>query len=271
MMSSDPTDHLLANPLDRQPPHPALSGYYVDESGRRQRLRQWFDAAASDYDRINRVMSLGSGVYYRGSALRRLGVGSGQRLLDVGAGTGVISVLAQALVGPTGLAVALDPSPGMLAQARDNGVRLTVPGVGEQLPFVDDNFDFLTMGYALRHVADLGAAFGEYARVLRPGGRVMLLEITRPGGRLGGALLRFYMGRLIPLVTRWLQRSLHSEILMRYYWDTIDQCVRPEAILASLRAAGFVDVRRDVSFGIFSEYTGRKPDSAADRATINTD
>ena len=269
-MASDKIDHPQASTPGRLAPHPALSDYYVDENGRRQRLRQWFDAAATDYDRINSVMSLGSGVYYRNSALRRLGVGSGQQLLDVGAGTGVISALAQSLVGPDGLAVALDPSPGMLAQARSNGVRLTVPGIGEALPFSGDNFDFLTMGYALRHVADLGAAFAEYARVLRPGGRVMLLEITRPGGRLGRAILRFYMGTLVPLVTRWMQRSLHSETLMRYYWDTIDQCVRPETILASLRAAGFTDVRRDISFGIFSEYTGRKPVSTADRTTTKT-
>jgi len=253
-----------------QPPHPALRGYYDDEPGRRRRLRQWFDGAAQDYDRINAVMSLGSGVRYRDQALRRLGVGAGQRLLDVGAGTGVITALAQQRVGPQGLAVALDPSPGMLGRARDNGVTLTVTGLGERLPFADAGFDALTMGFALRHVADLTLAFAEYARVLRPGGRLLLLEISRPSSRVGRWLLWLYMGVLVPRITRWLQRSTQSETLMRYYWDTIDQCVPPQTILERLSAAGFGDVHRSVWFGIFSEYSAVKAaqgDSGPARST----
>lgn len=241
-----------------QPPHPALRGYYDDEAGRRRRLRQWFDSAAQDYDRINALMSLGSGVRYRDQALRRLGVGPGQRLLDVGAGTGVITALAQRRVGPQGLAVALDPSPGMLARARDNGVILTVTSLGERLPFAEAGFDALTMGFALRHVADLTLAFSEYLRVLRPGGRLLLLEISRPSSRVGRWLLWLYLGVLVPRITRWLQRSAQSETLMRYYWDTIDQCVPPQTILEHLAAAGFDGVQRSVWFGIFSEYSAVK-------------
>lgn len=244
--------------LAHQPPHPALSAYYAEERGRRRRLRRWFDGAAIDYDRINAIMSMGTGARYRKAALHRLGLADGDTLLDVGAGTGVMTRQAQKCVGTAGLAVALDPSPGMLQRARDRGVRLTVPGIGEQLPFTDAAFNVVVMGYALRHVADLGSAFGEYLRVLKPGGRVLLLEITRPAGSLGSALLRIYMGWLVPRLTRWLQRSPLSEELMRYYWETIDRCVRPEVIMDSLRAAGFVEVRRTLFLGIFSEYSATK-------------
>ncbi|MDB5985221.1 MAG: ubiquinone biosynthesis protein UbiE [Nevskia sp.] len=236
-------------------PHPRLTAYYADEPGRLARVRQWFDAAAGDYDRINRLMSFGSGAHYRGDALRRLGVKAGARLLDVGSGTGVIAGLAQKLVGDSGLVVAVDPSSGMLGQARARGVSHIVPGRGESLPFADASFDLLTMGYALRHVADLDAAFREYRRVLRPGGRVLLLEITRPRSAAGTRALRWYMHALVPR----LARSRDAAELMRYYWDTIEQCVAPEVILASLQAAGFAGASRKIAFSIFSEYSAARP------------
>jgi demethylmenaquinone methyltransferase / 2-methoxy-6-polyprenyl-1,4-benzoquinol methylase len=241
------------------PPHPLLGEYYADEAGRLKQVRGWFDASAGDYDRVNRLMSFGSGEFYRAEALRRFGLSAGERLLDAGSGTGVIAALAQDITGPGGLVVALDPSSGMLRQAAARGVRLRVPGRAERLPFADASFDRLTMGYALRHVADLAATFREYARVLRPGGSLLLLEITRPRGRFGLELLRFYMRTLVPLATRWLHQRRETATLMRYYWDTIEYCVPPETILAALRAAGFEQVRRRVELGVFSEYTAVKP------------
>jgi demethylmenaquinone methyltransferase/2-methoxy-6-polyprenyl-1,4-benzoquinol methylase len=243
----------------RLPPHPLLGEYYADEAGRLKQVRRWFDASAGDYDWVNRLMSLGSGEHYRAEALRRFGLGPGERLLDAGAGTGVIAALAQKLAGPEGLVVALDPSSGMLRQAAARGVRHRVPGRAEHLPFADASFDRLTMGYALRHVADLGATFGEYARVLAPGGSLLLLEITCPRGRLGREMLRFYMRTLVPLAARWLRQRRDTATLMRYYWDTIESCVPPETILAALRAAGFEKVQRRAKLGVFSEYTAVKP------------
>jgi len=240
-------------------PHPVLRAWYRDEAGRRRRVDQMFDAAAGHYDWINRMMSLGSGRRYRRDALLRAGLAPGWRHLDVGTGTGVIALLAQDIVGPAGEVVALDPSPGMLDVARRAGVRTLVPGRAESLPFDDSRFDLLTMGYALRHVTDLLATFTEYRRVLRPGGKVLILEVTRPRPSLGYHLLRFYLRTLVPLITRVLRRSRESQALMRYYWDTIEACVPPATILAALEAAGFEQVRRHVVLGIFSEYSGLRP------------
>ncbi|GAC1628396.1 MAG: bifunctional demethylmenaquinone methyltransferase/2-methoxy-6-polyprenyl-1,4-benzoquinol methylase UbiE [Nevskia sp.] len=247
-MNTEPHPQLVPNP--RLAPHPLLTGYYSDEPGRLRRVQQLFDSSAGDYDRINRLMSFGSGAHYRGDALRRLGVAPGDRLLDVGSGTGVIARLAQDIVGERGLVVAVDPSSGMLAEARSSGVQRIVHGRGESLPFADASFDVLTMGYALRHVADLDGAFREYRRVLRPAGRVLLLEITRPRSEFGTRALRWYMHSVVPR----LARSPDAAELMRYYWDTIEQCVPPETILASLRKAGFADARRETHFSILSEY-----------------
>ena len=243
----------------RLAPHPLLKSYYADEPGRKRRVNEMFDESAPHYDWITGAMSFGTGRWYRGDALKRHGVGPGTRLLDVGAGTGVISLLAQELVGPTGKVVAVDPSEGMLAEARKAGVRDTRLGRGEQLPVGDGEFDMLTMGYALRHVEDLVVTFREYLRALAPGGRVLLLEISRPDGKFQYTMVKFYLKHVVPAVTRIVRRSAEAQRLMRYYWDTIESCVPPADILDALRSAGFTDVRRHVLNGMFSEYSALKP------------
>jgi demethylmenaquinone methyltransferase/2-methoxy-6-polyprenyl-1,4-benzoquinol methylase len=248
-------ERLTATPL---PPHPPLDRYYRDERERRRRVAAWFDEAATDYDWINAAMSFGSGVWYRREALVRAGLAAGMSLLDVGSGTGVVAAQAQSLVGPGGTVVALDPSLGMLGHARERGVVRRVRGVAETLPFPTASFQMLSMGYALRHVADLRAAFAEYRRVLAPGGTLLLLEITRPAGRLRHAAVGLYLGWLVPFVARFGRGGRASRELMRYYWDTVDRCVPPETILAALREVGFAAPTRHVEMGIFSEYRATK-------------
>jgi demethylmenaquinone methyltransferase/2-methoxy-6-polyprenyl-1,4-benzoquinol methylase len=111
------------------------------------------------------------------------------------------------------------------------------------------------MGYALRHMDDLVRAFREFRRILRPGGRVCILEITRPRTKLGRAFLRAYLGTLSAVLGRLTRLSPRTPELWAYYWDTIDRCVPPERVLEALRAAGFTDPERFISMGIFSEYT----------------
>jgi demethylmenaquinone methyltransferase/2-methoxy-6-polyprenyl-1,4-benzoquinol methylase len=239
-------------------PHPVLSEYYDDAESRRERVDQMFDSSAEHYDWICNVMSFGSGGYYRRQALLRGGLKSGMKLLDVGAGTGEVSLLAQKIVGEEGMVVALDPSKGMLTEAQKSGVEKVTMGLGEALPFPDNSFDMLTMGFALRHVADLGEAFSEYRRILKPGGKILILEISRPEGGLSTALLKVYMKGVVPLITRIFRRSANAQELMRYYWDTIEHCVRPEGIVQALKDAGLAETKRHVAMGLFSEYSGIK-------------
>jgi demethylmenaquinone methyltransferase/2-methoxy-6-polyprenyl-1,4-benzoquinol methylase len=154
-----------------------------------------------------------------------------------------------------GRVVALDPSLGMLSHAAKRGVRRRVRAVAETLPFPDERFHLLSMGYALRHVVDLRATFQEYRRVLKPGGRVLLLEITPPSSRLAHRLLSFYMGRIAPLIARFGRGGKGSREMMEYYWDTIETCVPPATILQALAEAGFSSPKRYVEHGILSEYT----------------
>jgi demethylmenaquinone methyltransferase/2-methoxy-6-polyprenyl-1,4-benzoquinol methylase len=242
-----------------QVPHPPLRDYYAQEAQRRAWVRQMFDRTAGDYDRIERVMGLGTGSHYRRRALRRAGILPGMRVLDIGAGTGLMARQAARLVGATGRVIGVDPSTGMLQSAKvPAGVELVV-GSAEAIPAAADSADFLCMGYALRHVSDLSAAFREFLRVLKPGGRICLLEITRPAGPIARGLLRAYMRGVVPSLAWAFGHSPESPTLMRYYWDTIDACASPSEILAAIRGAGFVEDYRRVELGIFSEYCARKP------------
>jgi demethylmenaquinone methyltransferase/2-methoxy-6-polyprenyl-1,4-benzoquinol methylase len=146
----------------------------------------------------------------------------------------------------------------MRAQSDLPGVEL-LDGTAEALPVPDAAFDFVTMGYALRHIGDLGAACREFQRVLKPGGSVLILEITRPRSVAGKALLKAYMRGLVPLIARAVSRGKGTPELWRYFWDTIDACVPPQRVLDTLLDAGFTHVRRQVELGLFSEYLARKP------------
>lgn len=239
-------------------PHGVLPRYYDDMDQRREVVDHFFDESAVHYDWITEMMSFGSGRWYRRQALVRAGVEQGMTVLDSGAGTGVVSLLAKELVGDSGSVISLDPSVGMLSEAVRRGVRQPILGLGERLPIADNSVDFVTMGYALRHVEDLTLLFKEYLRVLKPGGKILVLEITAPKNKLGLMLLKLYLKYVVPLLTRIIRRSTIAKELMKYYWDTIENCVPPEVILSAMRGAGAESADRHVVLGCFSEYLGVK-------------
>lgn len=250
-------DSDLTSSADALPPHPGLSRYY--KGAKEGFVRQIFDQGAADYDRIEKMMALGTGSWYRRKALLRAGLEPGMKVLDVAVGTGLVAREEITVTGDAANVIGVDPSAGMIARARQALNIGAVRGTAENLPLAGEGFDFVSMGYALRHVSDLNLAFAQFFRVLRPGGSLCILELTRPRGALKSALLRWYMGVLIPAAARLVTRRAPSQLLWRYYWDTIESCVPPEQVTAAIAAAGFTDVQRYAELGIFSEYTARKP------------
>jgi demethylmenaquinone methyltransferase/2-methoxy-6-polyprenyl-1,4-benzoquinol methylase len=235
-----------------------LPGYYADERGQRRFLRELFDGSARDYDYVERLLALGSGSWYRRNALLHAGLSRGMRVLDVATGTGLVAREALATVGPEGCVVGLDPSAGMLAEAHRQLPMTLVRGRGEKLPLRDASFDFVSMGFALRHVTDLDSLFAEFRRVLKPGGVACVLEISRPRPKVIAEPLRVFMTRVVPAVARIARRHSDAQRLMDFYWDTIDACVAPEEVLAALARAGLDSPTRVLSLGMFSEYVARK-------------
>jgi demethylmenaquinone methyltransferase/2-methoxy-6-polyprenyl-1,4-benzoquinol methylase len=218
-----------------------------------------FDAVARHYDRVGRSLHLGSGPWYRRRALQRAGLRPGMKLLDVATGTGLLAREAVRIVAEPGDVVGIDPSAAMLAEARKALGALLARGQAEALPFRDDVFDMLSIGYAVAHIADLEMTFRESLRVLKPAGRLVLLELVRPESSLLRWLMRFHLQRVLPTLMRLGTSRGPARVLMQCLWDAIDRRVPPTTILDVLRRTGFIDVELRVRHGLFSEYTAAKP------------
>ncbi|HYI09803.1 MAG TPA: class I SAM-dependent methyltransferase [Thermoanaerobaculia bacterium] len=234
-------------------PHPPLTRYYDDPSKREAFVRDIFDDTARWYDMAANMLSFGSGDFYRREAMKRAGARPGLRHLDLATGTGVVARAAAAVTGDPRSIVGMDPSIGMLHAGRTAGAKVQAPA--ELLPFADTSFDLITIGFALRHFADLGVVFRECRRVLRPGGKLVILEVTAPENAVARAILGLHMGTIAPAIIRLRTGSSRAAEMVRYYWETTRNCVRPEVILDALRDAGFSEVSRDVQLAIFSEYS----------------
>lgn len=239
------------------PPHRPLLHHHADVAGREQFVRRLFNRTAVSYNVVNTVFSLGTGQRYRRRSLEVAGLKAGDHVLDVAVGTGLVAREACSIVGPSGRVIGLDLSEGMLAQARRALSIGLIQARAEAIPLRDATFDFVTIGYALRHFSELTGVFAEFHRVLKPDGLVLILEIASPQSKLGTAILRGYLGSTAPFVSR-MMGTRHERVLMKYYWDTIEACVAPDVILASLRGAGFQNVACRVELGIFRAYTGQR-------------
>ena len=239
-------------------PHSPLTAHYASTEEKPAFVNELFDAGAGHYDAVVDWGFLHSGASYRRRTLKQHGLKPGDRLLDVACGTGLVAAEAAKILGSAADITCLDPSEGMLAVARRKLSAHFVQARAERMPLPADAFDFLTMGYALRHVTSLEETFLEFRRVLKPGGRLLILEVTKPSSRAGAWFFRLYFRGLYPFLTQLFTRSRAARDMMLYYWETMDACVRPPVVLEALRAAGFSGVKRTRVLGLFSEYSAVK-------------
>ncbi len=250
-MMSDKSEKLI--------PHPTLKEYYKHEGLRKEFVDKIFNETASKYDYINQFLSLGSGDWYRKQALHRAGLDSKMSVLDVATGTGMLAKSEVSIVGLEGRVIGLDRSCNMLKKAKE---KLNIPlilGDAGRLPFQNDTFDFLSMGYALRHVDDLKDTFREYFRVLKPGGILLILELMRPTHSLTYRLVRLYFKFMVALISIPGIGGKDGGQLIRYYWDTINEFVGSDDLKEALSESGFIQVGSYQLFNFFSEFTAVKP------------
>lgn len=175
-------------------------------------VRSMFDGIASIYDALNGAMTAGLHHRWRARAVDRARVGPGARVLDVATGTGDLALELARRVAPGGGVVGSDFSDGMLARAREKaragevvalGVELRFEwGDGLELPYADDRFDAATNGFGLRNFPDLARGLAEMVRVVRPGGRVVVLEMTTPTRRPLSLFFALWFDRAVPLLGR---------------------------------------------------------------------
>lgn len=224
-------------------------------------IRDLFNDTAPYYDTVNRIFSLGSGNWYRRRCLRRAGLTPGQTVLDVAIGTGLIAQAARDITGTRSKIIGLDLSEAMLAAARRKLDIPLIQGMAEKLPLADEAVDFVVMGYAIRHIADLDACFQEFRRVLRPGGTLLLLEVSSPGRAIFKSTLAQYLGRVVPRLSHWVTGKPELRSLMDYHWQTMEDCVPPPVILDSMARCGFGPLACEGWFDLFRTYVGQRQGS----------
>lgn len=220
-------------------------------------IQRMFAEVAPGYDRTNRALSLGIDTWWRRQAVRLTGVVAGERGLDVCAGTGDLSF---ALHRAGAAVVGTDfCAPMLVRAAAKSGAAATPPrflaGDALALPFADATFDFATVAFGIRNVSDPKAGLREMARVVRPGGRVVVLEFTKPRLPLLGYAYRFYFRHVLPRLGQWISGAKNDAY--RYLHDSVMAFPERDDFLALMRAAGLQAPRmRLLTGGIAALYRG---------------
>jgi demethylmenaquinone methyltransferase/2-methoxy-6-polyprenyl-1,4-benzoquinol methylase len=235
----------------------------VDWAKKADRVRSVFASVAGKYDLMNDLMSFGVHRLWKQFTLSLTGLRPGQRALDVAGGTGDLGLGMLRQVGKQGRVILSDVNPAMLERGRDRlldagfvGNVECIVADAERLPFEDNSFDCVTIGFGLRNVTDKAAALRSMYRVLKPGGQLLVLEFSKPTAPGLAPIYDAYSFKVLPLLGRLVARDEHS---YRYLAESIRMHPDQETLLGMLRDAGFAQARyHNLSGGIVAVHRGYK-------------
>lgn len=221
-------------------------------------IRGMFDRIAPIYERMNTVMTVGLDAGWRRDAVRATGLRPGKSVVDVACGSGSLTRMLGAAVGPSGAAIGIDVSAAMLREAVGRAAPSSVRyerGDALAIPLADRSVDAATIAFGLRNVADYRACLAEMARVTRPGGRVVVLEIATPSPGIGRWVDELWFRRIVP----WIGRLAGGGSAYRYLPESVRRYPPPEVVATHLREVGLAGVRwRRLSLGMVTLHAGRK-------------
>lgn len=232
-----------------------------ETESKRERVRKMFGRVARGYDRLNSVLSMGLHHGWRRFAVRECCFPEGGRALDVAVGTGDFAI---ETIGKSGTAVGVDVCEPMLREGLPKLRRLGLEGrvrllvaEAEALPVASDAFDCATIGFALRNVTDIDQTFAEMTRAVKPGGRVVALEIAKPRNPVLRPFFFLYFYHLSP----WVARALGGDPqAYQYLPNSLKAFKTRDELCASMRRAGLKDVHyHDLSGGMVCVHVGTKP------------
>jgi demethylmenaquinone methyltransferase / 2-methoxy-6-polyprenyl-1,4-benzoquinol methylase len=220
-------------------------------------VRAMFDRIARVYDLMNSLMTAGLHHRWRERAADLAAVAPGGRALDVASGTGDLAVELARRVGPSGTVVGSDFSDAMLERARRKSSAVTWEWANAlELPYPDDGFDAATVGFGARNFSDLDRGLAEMARVVRPGGRVVILEITTPQRPPLSTFFSIWFDRIVPA----LGKLAGDPDAYAYLPSSVKRFPAPAALAERMAAAGLTDVRWILTAGgIIALHVGTVP------------
>src|ERR1700690_274109 len=227
------------------------------------RVRAVFTSVARKYDLMNDLMSFGAHRLWKRFALSLTGLKPGQSALDVAGGTGDLALGLLHQVGKDGRVVLSDINPSMLEVGRDRlldsgfvGNVECIVADAERLPFADNSFDCVPIGFGLRNVTDKAAALASMYRVLKPGGQLLVLEFSTPVAPALKPIYDAYSFKILPLLGRFVAQD---EASYRYLAESIRMHPNQETLLGMLNAAGFGETRyHNLTGGIVAVHRGYK-------------
>lgn len=229
----------------------------TDGTSKRSYVRQMFTAIAPRYDLLNHVLSLNVDRAWRRSAVRRLrwDAAPGGKYLDLCAGTLDLAVELERQRAFTGTVVGADFVVPMLRRGRQKTRRVRAVGADAlELPFPDRTFDGCMIAFGIRNLEDVGAGLAEMARILRPGGRLVILEFSLPSRWPVRPLYAFYFRHVLPRIGRLVSKHTSA---YTYLPDSVSAFPEPTAMVASIAAHGFTTVcHQALTFGVASLYLG---------------